>query len=101
MDSFLYKELYELEKDHWWFVSKKRIVMEMIKQFIPNHKKILDAGCGAGLMLQELSKVGTVSGMDFSEEAIRYSSTIFNGELKQASLPENMPFSENNFESPG
>jgi hypothetical protein len=53
----MYEKHFALQKKHWWFVGKSRIVMGLISEYctIGRHSKILDIGCGAGLMLPALS----------------------------------------------
>lgn len=99
MNENLYKELYDLEFNHWWFVGKKNIVMYFISN-IRNQKKkkILDIGCGSGLMLSELKKYGSVYGLDNSEEAIKYSKLIFDGDIKKGALPYEIPYDDNSFD---
>jgi SAM-dependent methyltransferase len=99
MQEHLYKELYELESKHWWFVAKKRIVLSLMRKYINYDKnnKILDAGCGSGLMLNDLKEFGQVYGMDYSKEAIKFSKLIFDGEIKQGYMPGNIPYDKNYF----
>ena len=37
-----------------------------------DHIKILDAGCGTGLLAKKLEEYGDVTGLDFSNEALKY-----------------------------
>lgn len=100
MDSALYQKHYDVQKKHWWFVAKQQIVMSMIESFFKKDSfyNILDAGCGCGLMLTELQKIGTVSGMDFSEDAIQFSKKHFNGLVKKGELPGNLPYRQESFD---
>lgn len=99
MQEQLYKELYELESKHWWFVAKKRIVLSLMRKYInyDRNNKILDAGCGSGLMLNDLKEFGQVYGIDYSKEAIKFSKLIFDGEVKQGYMPGNIPYNKNYF----
>lgn len=74
MKQELYKELYELEERHWWFVGRRKIIFSLVKKYIPdNLNKILDIGCGTGLNSELLKNKGReVVGLEISEEAIRY-----------------------------
>ena len=98
----MYKLFYEIQKKHWWFVSKKKIVSCFIENILNGQKKkeinILDVGCGSGLMLEKLSEYGTVYGMDFSDEAIKFSGEIFAGEIRKGALPNEVPFEDNFFD---
>ena len=100
MESHLYQDLYDLENEHWWFVSKRKIVLSLLEKHLSadaNHH-ILDVGCGSGLMLNDLTRFGTVYGMDYSEEALRFSAMNFNGILRRGFLPGGIPFPEDHFD---
>jgi SAM-dependent methyltransferase len=100
MQQHLYREHYELEEKHWWFVAKKRIIMSLLSDALAAKKdpQILDAGCGPGLMLKELAKHGTTCGMDSSAEALKFSRMTFGGDVRQGWLPDNVPFEKNRFD---
>lgn len=73
MKKYLYKDLYDLEEKHWWHISKRRIVQNLIKRYNKIiDPKILDIGCGAGKNTEELLKYGKVWGIDNSEDAVRF-----------------------------
>ena len=99
MQENLYRELYDLESKHWWFVAKKKIVLSLMEKYINYDKsnKILDAGCGSGLMLNDLREFGQVYGMDYSKEAIKFSKLIFDGEVRQGYIPRNIPYNKSYF----
>lgn len=89
MQEYLYKKMYEVETTHWWFQAKKDILIQLIKnKIIPNFSKttisIADIGCGAGLLLDSLTKFGSVTGIDYSNNAIEFCKKSFYGELIQA-----------------
>jgi 2-polyprenyl-3-methyl-5-hydroxy-6-metoxy-1,4-benzoquinol methylase len=100
MEKHLYQEHYDLESKHWWFVSKKKIVMSLLLKHLLKRGEcnILDAGCGAGLMLNDLEKYGTTYGMDYSEEAIKFSKLNFKGDVRQGWLPDNIPYQNGKFD---
>ena len=94
MDKAFYRKFFEVQKKHWWFVSKKKIVLDFIDRYLStndNHK-ILDIGCGSGLMLNALEQIGDTYGMDMSDEAINFSREIFSGTVKKGMLPDNIPY---------
>ena len=94
MNIELYRTFFYVQNKHWWFITKRIIVMDLIKRHIDIHKepKILDIGCGSGLMLNHLKKIGHTYGMDMSDEAIKFSKEIFNGKVEKGSMPDNIPF---------
>lgn len=95
-----YKIFFEIQKRHWWFVTKKKIVLDLIDRYVHLRKdghRILDIGCGTGLMLNALEQIGQTNGMDMSDEAIRFSREIFNGTVKKGYLPDNIPYDHEYF----
>lgn len=100
MKSYLYQEIYDLQSKHWWFLSKRKIVLSLVDRYMNKNKinKILDAGCGCGLMLKDLQKYGQVFGMDYSEDAIQFSKQLFQGEVKQGALPNKVPYAKESFD---
>lgn len=73
MQKYLYEDLYSLEEKHWWHISKRRVIQNLIKKYnLLKNPKILDIGCGAGKNLEELQNLGTVYGLDSSKEALKY-----------------------------
>lgn len=100
MNIEMYKIFSEIQKKHWWFIVKKDIVLDMINYYYKQdlNNEILDIGCGSGLMLNSLEKIGITSGLDMSDEAIKFSKSIFRGEVKQGFLPEQVPYVEKSFD---
>ena len=98
MNREMYRIFFKIQQKHWWFVTKKKIVLDTIDKFSTKNKnrKILDIGCGSGLMLNSLQQIGQTYGMDMSDEAINFSKEIFDGKVERGSLPNQIPY-ENNF----
>eukprot|EP01010_Urceolus_cornutus_P000729 NODE_1241_length_1014_cov_793.400000_g776_i1.p1 GENE.NODE_1241_length_1014_cov_793.400000_g776_i1~~NODE_1241_length_1014_cov_793.400000_g776_i1.p1 ORF type:complete len:245 (-),score=63.99 NODE_1241_length_1014_cov_793.400000_g776_i1:278-955(-) len=79
---------------------------EMAKRIIdPNGSlKILDAGCGTGLLGQEFKKSvqpgAQMSGVDISPEMVEEArqKKCFDGDLKVGNLKEELPFEKNSFD---
>jgi SAM-dependent methyltransferase len=64
-----------VERDHWWFRGRRRLVATMIRAFgIPPTAQVLDVGCGTGSNLRLLVELGfgDVTGLDRSEDAVRW-----------------------------
>jgi SAM-dependent methyltransferase len=100
MDIDLYSTHFAVQKKHWWFVAKTQIVVDAIARYIRpiETNRILDAGCGAGLMLSSLEKYGQTYGMDISPEAIAFCRVNFKGQLEQGYLPDNVPYKNVQFD---
>lgn len=100
MNKNYYEIFFEVQKKHWWFVAKKKIVLDFISRFVlfrSDENEILDIGCGSGLMLTALEQIGKTSGMDMSDDAIGFSRQIFQGVVKKGFLPNNIPYTQETF----
>lgn len=74
MDISMYQDFYNLEEKHWWFIGRRKIVFSILDKYLPNknQSRILDVGCGTGSTLKELEKYGHATGVDVSEEAVKF-----------------------------
>jgi SAM-dependent methyltransferase len=69
-------EAYELkyhvqEEKHWWFESRRNIIINLLKKTDRN-STILEIGCSGGQLIQALNRRGfkNVQGIDISQQAI-------------------------------
>lgn len=99
MNIDMYRIFFEIQKKHWWFATKKRIVLDAIDRCLSKNGniKVLDIGCGSGLMLNALEDIGQTFGMDMSDDAINFSKEIFSGKVEKGFLPDQIPYEENYF----
>jgi SAM-dependent methyltransferase len=72
MDIQFEEKYHQLEKEMWWFRSRRNMVISMLGL---NHEaKIIDIGCSGGALLEELANEGypkeNLYGIDISEKAI-------------------------------
>jgi ubiquinone/menaquinone biosynthesis C-methylase UbiE len=74
MEKLVYDFTYTQEETCWWHRGRRKIIFDLIKKFSNKDtaKKILDIGCGTGLLLKELETLGTTWGVDCSELALDY-----------------------------
>ncbi len=73
MKNYLYDDLYLLEDTHWWHLSKRKLVLDVLSRISKNKKmKLLDLGCGTGKNLEAFSRYTQVSGIDNSPQAVFY-----------------------------
>ena len=67
------RESYELmnllEQNHWWFVSRRKIIKKILDKFITKNtnNNILEIGCGSGGNLKLLSNYGKIFAMEMDE----------------------------------
>lgn len=67
------KKYHDVEKEHWWFRSRRKYILDLLKD-LPRDSKILDIGCSSGIFLKDLEALGFVNqnlfGIDISDKAI-------------------------------
>lgn len=94
MKKIMYDYFYQIEDKHWWFQARKDIVMELIKKYYKPgaNPRVLDIGCGTGMMLKYLSKYGKTWGIDKDLKAIEYAQKKApKAKIILGSLPEKLP----------
>lgn len=64
-----YYKMFQFENDYWWYRGLHELVRGFVKKQ-PDPLNIFDAGCGTGRMMEMLLPFGTVSGLDYSEDAV-------------------------------
>jgi len=71
-----YREYRQVEDVHWWFVGRRRILLQVLGRYIgesgADQRRILDVGCGTGTILTYLAAYGNAQGVDIDEEAVGY-----------------------------
>ena len=73
MDKSEYQQMYILESNFWWYKVLHELVDSTIRKNKPSGDiSILDAGCGTGRMIEICQQYSTVSGIDYSADAVEY-----------------------------
>jgi len=86
-----------VDDTHWWYRGRRRVLAaELARLDLPSPARILDAGCGSGRTMQELAALGTVSGIELSEEAAAFARARGHGEVRVGSL-EQLPWDDEEF----
>jgi SAM-dependent methyltransferase len=88
-----------LERYHWWYVGRRKLFGKLIARMgvVPD-APILDIGTSSGTNLRMLREMGfsDVTGLDFSEEAIRFCVQNGLGTVRRGDITA-MPFSDQTF----
>jgi len=74
MEQSEYDIMFKQENEFWWYRGLHKLVEYTIKKIRKSKTSLslFDAGCGTGRMLEIAKKYGTVSGIDFSENAVAF-----------------------------
>ncbi len=104
MDRTVYEEMFTIEETHWWFISKRNIVLYLIEKLLPKTKtnqedyEIADIGCGCGATLNALSRRYHVFGMDSSDHAVKFCSEK-GLSIQKGELPYDTPCEKNRLDA--
>lgn len=65
-----YKQMAEIERDHWWFVGRRKIIGTILSGLmLPANAQILEVGSGTGGNLEMLSACGQVRAIEMDPGA--------------------------------
>jgi SAM-dependent methyltransferase len=99
MDAQIYQQMIAVEKTHWWFVARRKLLDRAIGQLsLPESAEIFEAGCGTGGNLAMLARHGQVYAMELDETARLFASDLQLGEVQPGCLPDDLPFPDRKFD---
>ena len=91
-----YKNIYQNEEKHFFYVSTHNLVIGLIHKFAKKKLDILDAGCGTGGLAQKLASLGDVRAIDVSPQAIKFAKK--RGVTAELGSVEKIPFADKEFD---
>lgn len=96
MDANYTRKMAALQKDHWWYEGRRRIIGAMLDTFKLDKAQttILEAGCGPGANLTTLSFFGSVKAFEPDEFSSHHAADISGLTVKTGALPSPIPFDE-------
>ena len=98
MDRAYELQTHRAEDRHWWYRGRRTVLNRVIKDLdLPEHARILDAGCGSGRNMLELARRGTVSGVEVSDTSAELARERHAGEVISGSVVQ-MPFASESFD---
>lgn len=98
MDQRLMNAMLELDDRHWWYRGRRRIIRaELDRLPLRPGARILDAGCGSGRTLEELSRYGEVFGIELDPGAAEMARGRDCGEVRVGRLEE-LPWEDGYFD---
>jgi SAM-dependent methyltransferase len=93
-----HQQTHRAEDRHWWFRGRRRVLNQVVSRLgLPVSPRILDAGCGSGRNMVELTRYGEVTGIELSEVPLAAARERGVGEVVAGSVIE-MPFPEDSFD---
>ncbi len=74
-----YHKMRALESSYWWFRARRHIILTLARDLVAELRpeaggrlRIVDIGCGTGMLMEDLRAWGDVVGLDFSPIALAY-----------------------------
>ncbi len=92
MDKNNYITESSLYQDHWWLVSRKKIIRSILNIYLTpdKNKKILEIGCGSGGLLKLLSNYGNLSAIELDDFSRKNAQKKNICSVKYGKLPEDI-----------
>jgi SAM-dependent methyltransferase len=98
MDRDYERQTHQAEDRHWWYRGRRTVLDGVIAGLeLPTPARVLDAGCGSGRNMIELSRLGSVTGVELSETSVTLARQRDAGEVISGSVLE-MPFPDDSFD---
>jgi SAM-dependent methyltransferase len=98
MDERLMQTMLEVDEHHWWYRGRRKVLRaELDRLPLPAGAQILDAGCGSGRTLEELTRFGTVRGVELDPTAAAVARARGQGEVLEGRL-EQLPWQAETFD---
>ena len=100
-----YRTTYELEERNWWFAGMRTVSLRLLGDpgglragADGREPRVLDVGCGTGIMLDHLAPYGRPTGLDFSATALDFCRKRGAEQLVQG-RGEQLPFADGSFDA--
>lgn len=101
MDKNYYKEYYVLEREHWWFKARAKIISDLIIKSLKDQEKtglkILNIGAATGKTSEFLAQFGTVTSLEYDKDCCDFANETLNLSIINGSILE-LPFGEEEFD---
>jgi len=90
MERHVYDRMAEIDRDHWWFVGRRRILTALLERWRPRKGplRILEVGCGTGSNIAMLQQFGTVDAIEPDDHARAFAAQRTGVAVKGGYLPD-------------
>ena len=87
MERRVYEGMAELQRDHWWFRARRRIVRTLLLDHVPVGGLVLEIGAGTGGNLRMLNEWGPVTALEPDAFAACHLARHFGVSVVRESVP--------------
>lgn len=99
MQKQYYQDYYTLERNHWWFVARMKIIEDIINRKVYQKKplKILNVGTATGAGTIMMQQFGSVTSVEYDSDCCSF----LNNDLKISTIHASitaLPFEDNTFD---
>ena len=96
MDRATYERMAEIDRDHWWFSDRRKIIATLIEQQVKPTPgaRILEMGCGTGSNLALLQHYGEVDAVEPDDIARAFSAKRSGLAIKGGMLPDGVDLAD-------
>jgi SAM-dependent methyltransferase len=92
MEADAFEAMARVERDHWWFRAKRRLVSDTLDEYgAANRELLVDVGAGTGGLVQALAGVRPVVGLELDERAVALARSSLPGAALVRSVAERLP----------
>jgi len=90
MERHVYDRMAEIDRDHWWFVGRRKILTALIERWRPKQEplRVLEVGCGTGSNIAMLQQFGTVDAIEPDDHARAFAARRTGVAIKGGYLPD-------------
>jgi SAM-dependent methyltransferase len=90
MERHVYDRMAQIDRDHWWFVGRRRILTALLARFRPRPEplRILEVGCGTGSNIAMLQQFGAVDAIEPDDDARAFAAQRSGIAVKGGYLPD-------------
>jgi SAM-dependent methyltransferase len=100
MDRAIYDRMAEIDRDHWWFSARRKIIDRLIRDQVPLKAgaQILEMGCGTGSNIALLQQFGHVDAVEPDDPARELASRRTGVAVKGGLLPDGVDLADGHYD---
>jgi SAM-dependent methyltransferase len=102
MDDSLYDELWQVERSHWWFRARRKIVWSLVHRYLKGASwrrlRVCELGCGTGGNIAAMADRHDVIGIEPSPKGLAYARRCLGQCVYSGALPNDIRLPPDSFD---